>query len=195
MQRIGGACVELGQAQVEVACSVVLAVDEQGAHSNHFGCRGHPSQRIDNQCLAQAHALTGQVHAQAGEDHYWLVVAARAVRQPLRGGRGGDRPGGHRVVAHHLLPLVSLFAHHIDARSAGLVRLQRMPDQPFGLGGRSAVKASHHVTPGQRGNRAERPGHRPAWAGGGSVASRSSTVGADSSSRRPGTSAAGRDRA
>jgi len=80
MHLIGWACVELGQTQGEVACGVVFAVDEQGADSNHFGCRRHPAQRIDDQCLAQAQTLTGQVHAQAGKDHYWLVIPARALR-------------------------------------------------------------------------------------------------------------------
>lgn len=67
MQRIGEAYVELGQAQVEVAGSVVLAVDEKGAHPDHFGCCGHPAQCVDDQCPAKAQTLTRQVYAEAGE--------------------------------------------------------------------------------------------------------------------------------
>jgi hypothetical protein len=65
-------------------------VDEKGAHPDHFGCRGHPAQRINDQCPAKAQALARKVYAKAGEDHHWLVVAARSLCEPLWGGCGRD---------------------------------------------------------------------------------------------------------
>ena len=46
MQRIGWACIQLGQAQVEVACGIVLAVDKQGSYSDHFGWAADPQSKL-----------------------------------------------------------------------------------------------------------------------------------------------------
>lgn len=56
MQRIGRTYIELGQTQVEVAGSVVLAVDEKGAHPNRFGCRGTYRINEDNTPWRSTHS-------------------------------------------------------------------------------------------------------------------------------------------
>ena len=90
MHGVGRTGVELCQTQAEVPRDVAFAVDEQGANPDYLGRRSHPAQGIDSKGTTQASTLAGQIHAKTGEDHHRLVVAARALRQPLRSGRRGD---------------------------------------------------------------------------------------------------------
>jgi hypothetical protein len=75
MRGVGRTGVELRQAQIQVWCAVVLAVDEECTDADDLGRRSHPTLCIDHKSPAEVGAPAGKIDAKTMQ---WSATSCAA---------------------------------------------------------------------------------------------------------------------